>query len=125
MHREMKTKQVHRPELSKESLDRFEDALLIIRTGKDKNGNCFNDIGMLNQAAWVGEHSGVLIEEIKRLRADRAAAKPAIKKALELYEKALDLWCSCNMPEEPCRYCGTIEKARSIGRTIVGDYTQY
>lgn len=48
-------------------LSRFKEALQIIHTGKDSKGNHFNNIGTLNQAAWLGENAGVLIKEIERL----------------------------------------------------------
>lgn len=47
------------------NLEEFEEQLRIVNTGKNSAGNSFNDIGRLNSAAWIGEHSGVLITEIK------------------------------------------------------------
>lgn len=56
-----------RTELTKERLEEFKKSLRIVKTGKDESGNRYNAIGQLNQAAWIGEHSEILIEEIERL----------------------------------------------------------
>lgn len=49
-------------------LDFVKEALRIINTGKDSKGNSFNNLGKLNQAAFIGERSGALIAEIEHLR---------------------------------------------------------
>lgn len=49
-------------------LESYKESLEIVRTGKDRKGNSFNGIGQLNQAAWIGENSKPLIDEIERLR---------------------------------------------------------
>lgn len=36
-------------------LTALEDAFLIVRTGKDKDGSSYNSLGTLNQAAWLGD----------------------------------------------------------------------
>lgn len=53
-------------------LETFEKANHIIRTGRDTKDNSYNNLGRLNQAAWVGEHIQFLLEEIYRLRAKEA-----------------------------------------------------
>lgn len=49
-------------------LTRYKDALNIAKTGVDSKGNHYTQLGMLNQAAWLGENAGPLIAEIERLR---------------------------------------------------------
>lgn len=50
-------------------LNQFKKASQIVRTGRDANGNYYNaEFGQLNQAAWIGEHAHLLIDEIERLR---------------------------------------------------------
>lgn len=46
----------------------FKEQLQIVQTGKDKHGNYFESYGKMNAACWIGEHSGLLINEIERLR---------------------------------------------------------
>ena len=48
-------------------LELFKDSLQIVRTGRDKQGGHYNTIGTLNQAAWIGENSGFLIDTIEEL----------------------------------------------------------
>lgn len=48
-------------------ISEFQESLLIVKTGKDSRGNSYNDIGTLNQAAWIGENSQVLLDEIQRM----------------------------------------------------------
>lgn len=75
----------------------FEDALLIVRTRKDVMGNHYNDIGVMNQACWIGEHSGILIYLIKRHRETTQALIDACLSALEHLRpghESVDLMCS-------------------------------
>lgn len=66
MNKKKKTKAAE--PLTAEQLESFRSALEIVRTGKGSGGETYNNIGQLNQAAWIGEHSGALIAEIERLR---------------------------------------------------------
>lgn len=59
------------------------EALRIVNTGKGEDGASYTNIGRLNQAAWIGEHSGALIEEIERLRDDKSALVSACRGALD------------------------------------------
>jgi len=68
-----------------ERLESFKDSLLIVKTGKDSNGHSFNDIGKLNQAAWIGENSAFLITEIERLEF-------ALQRVINLLEHADPLY---------------------------------
>lgn len=58
--------------MTKENLQHFKNALLIAQTGKDAEGNQYETIGQLNQAAWIGEHAHILINEIERLQKHEA-----------------------------------------------------
>lgn len=58
----------------------FEEALLISNTGKGSKGGSYNNLGKLNQAAWIGERSGTLIDEIKLLRAIVEASDKLVEK---------------------------------------------
>ena len=40
------------------------EANLIVATGKDSKGTPYNDIGKLNQAAWIGERAPALLRII-------------------------------------------------------------
>lgn len=71
-------------------LTRFEESLKIVRTGKASDGTSYNGIGTLNQAAWIGECSGVLIEEIKFLRPENAALNAVAEAAKNLRESKSD-----------------------------------
>ena len=52
-------------------LENYKAQLQIIREGKDDKGNTYNNFGVLNAAAWIGENSGCLIKEIEELRKEK------------------------------------------------------
>ncbi len=54
--------------LSQEWLDQFRKAFLITSTGRDAEGNWYNETGKLAQAVWIGENAGKPHNEIDRLR---------------------------------------------------------
>lgn len=54
-------------------LSGFKEQLKIVTTKKDSKGNQFNSYGTLNASSWIGENSGLLIDEIETLRSDNAA----------------------------------------------------
>lgn len=54
--------------LSSVTLMLFRQAFQIVQTGKDDQGNSYSTEGCLNQAAWIGEHAGLLLDEIDRLK---------------------------------------------------------
>lgn len=60
--------------LSDDALKRFREAHQIAITGKGTDGTTYNKIGCLNQAAWIGENVGLLLNEIDRLKAMLAGA---------------------------------------------------
>lgn len=66
--------------ITKETLERFREAHRIVATGKDHEGRQYEPEGTLNQAAWIGEHAGVLLDEIERLKAalDEALKNPRL-----------------------------------------------
>ncbi len=62
--------------LSDEWIKQFRHAEQIVRTGRDEKGNYYNaEFGRTNQAMWCGEHVGLLLNEIDRLR----GVKPQIE----------------------------------------------
>ncbi len=61
-----------RKPLSDEFLASCAEASLIVRTTHDSKGNTYSPAGTLNQAAWLGERTHLLIAEIKRLREELA-----------------------------------------------------
>lgn len=53
-------------------LNTWEDSLCIVRTGSDSTQTQhYGTEGTLNQAAWIGENSAVLLAEIHKLRSQR------------------------------------------------------
>jgi hypothetical protein len=58
--------------MTAEQLDYFRAASEIVRFQEDRNGSAYNNIGVLNQAAWIGERAHFLIWEIERLRPELA-----------------------------------------------------
>lgn len=67
------------PPYTPNNLQHFKDALLIVKTGRDAHGDLYSKFGILNQAAWIGERSGFLIEEIEQLRDIRKVLVAALK----------------------------------------------
>jgi hypothetical protein len=60
-------------------LDQFKESLKIVFTGKDSKGGSYNNLGKLNQAAWVGENSELLIHEVETLRTRLADAENELR----------------------------------------------
>lgn len=100
-----------RPSTAKErqtNLAHFEEALKIVKTGQDSQDRRYIDLGILNQAAWIGEHSGVLIDEIKDLRSQRdelAQRVAMLESQLSMDSLRLDwLDLHCSFVAD-CEYC--------------------
>lgn len=77
-HPETKPASAHTP-YRPADLDFVKEALRIVNTGRDSKGNSFNNLGRLNQAAFIGEHSGALIAEIEHLREVKADLLKTLK----------------------------------------------